>query len=193
MELAIVKTGVANTASVTAAFERLGCKPNLTNNASVIHTAKYLVLPGVGTFGATMHALSQNKLIEPLRERIKERKPTLAICVGLQVLFKSSEETPGIRGLGIFSGSIKKFPPFVRVPQLGWNWIEGESFFNNGYGYFANSYYASEILPNFKQAWSEHGVRFLSGFKGEGLTACQFHPELSGEFGKKVLTDWLKA
>ena len=109
MSVAIVQTGIANTASLLAAFQRQGVEAKLCNAAAEIISAAHLVLPGVGSFGAGMELLSSGGLVEPLRSRVLEGKPTLSVCLGMHLLCEKSEESPGVAGLGIFPIEVKRF------------------------------------------------------------------------------------
>jgi imidazole glycerol-phosphate synthase subunit HisH len=193
-ELVIIPTGTANLASVAAAFERQGAKPRLAEDAAQIERASHVMLPGVGSFGAAMARLEEQGFAAALQERIGRDAPTICICVGLQLLFESSEESPGIAGLGIVAGGIGRFPPAVRVPQFGWNAIAAERdcrLLEDGYAYFANSYRALAV-PAAAVGWAEHGGRFVAGFERGNLLACQFHPELSGAYGAALLGRFLE-
>jgi imidazole glycerol-phosphate synthase subunit HisF len=120
-EVFIVRTGTANLASVCAGFRRLGAKPIVTEDAGAIRAADRVVLPGVGAFGAAMARLEEQGLVAVLRERIAAGRPTFCVCLGLQLLVEASEETPGVRGLGIVPSRVTRFQGHIRVPQLGWN------------------------------------------------------------------------
>src|SRR5690606_8116047 len=113
--------GTANLASVLAAFRRLGADPVVVDEPEAVARADRLVLPGVGTFAAARAALDARALVEPLRERLGAGRPTLAICLGFQLLFEASEESPGAEGLGLLPGVVRRFPAGARTPQLGWN------------------------------------------------------------------------
>lgn len=188
----IVRTGVANLASVCAALRRLDAEPEPTRDAEAILTADHVILPGVGAFGAAMAALDEG-LAEALKARIAADRPTLAVCVGLQVLCQESEESPGVVGLGVVPGTVRRFPSTVTVPQLGWNRIEPTlgSPLAAGYVYFANSYRLDTLPPGFGGALSDHGGPFVAALARGALLACQFHPELSGAYGAGVLNRWL--
>lgn len=193
-EVVIIQTGIANTASVIAGLERAGAKVRLSENPEVVCAADYLVLPGVGAFEAGMETLNNAKLLQPLKDHCMAQKPLLAVCLGLQLLFEESEESPQIHGLGIFKGSIRRFPNTVRVPQLGWNEVVPEKeccYLENGYAYFANSYRLTNCPENCKAAWTDYAGRFVSSFEYGSLLACQFHPELSGDWGVSLLRRWL--
>ena len=145
VEVIVVPTGTANIASVLAAFRRLGAVPRVSEDGAAVAAASHVMLPGVGAFGASMARLAELRLVGVLRERIAANRPTMAICVGHQLLFDSSDESPGARGLGVVPGHVGRFTGEVRVPQFGWNAVEaGEdaNLIEDGWAYFANSYRA---------------------------------------------------
>jgi glutamine amidotransferase len=157
--------------------------------------AERLVLPGVGTFGATMAGLRAAGLDAAIAERARGGAPILAMCVGLQVLFEVSDESPGSEGLGVLPGRVGRFPETVRVPQFGWNLIEPEPgcrFLEPGFAYFANSF-RTLAAPGCKIARAEHGGSFVAALERGPLLACQFHPELSGAFGHRLIARWLES
>jgi imidazole glycerol-phosphate synthase subunit HisH len=189
----ILPTGTANLASVLAAFARLDAKARVATEPAMVQDAERLVLPGVGTFGATMAGLRAAGLDEAIASRIREGAPILAMCVGLQVLFETSDESPG-EGLGVLSGRVGRFPSDVRVPQFGWNRIEPEPgcrYLEAGHAYFANSFRVL-AAPGCKVANAEHGETFVAAIERGPLVACQFHPELSGAFGHRLIARWLE-
>jgi imidazole glycerol phosphate synthase glutamine amidotransferase subunit len=193
-DVAVVRTGTANLASVFAALRRLDASPRLVHDADDIARAEHLVLPGVGSFGAAMAALAADRLVEPLRARIVAGRPVLAVCVGLQVLFEASEESPGVAGLGVVPGGVTRFPSTVRVPQLGWNQVAPTSACRRiagGYAYFANSYRAVAAPSDSAAAHADHGGPFVAGFERGALLALQCHPELSGRWGLALIGRWL--
>jgi len=192
-EVMIVDTGVANTASIRTMFSRLGASSRLTQSAEDVADAPVLVLPGVGAFAAGMELIERCTLTEPLRERITLGRPTLCVCLGLQVLFESSQESPGVAGLGVVSGEIVEFPDGVVRPQFGWNLVSREADGELGYAYFANSFYAAHASEDWSISWSEHGMRFIAAMQRDGVLACQFHPELSGRFGHGVVEAWWRS
>ena len=129
-----------------------------------------------------------------LRERIEADRPTIAICVGHQLLFETSDENPGVRGLGLVNGHIGRFPDDVRVPQFGWNEVrphEGALLLEGGYAYFANSYRAIEA-PGWAVAHATHGGPFVAAMERGNIIGCQFHPELSGAYGEALLARFLE-
>ncbi len=190
----IVHTEVANIASVTAGFARLGAEVHLTEKKGDIESAQRLVLPGVGAFGVAMDRLNALGLVDTLRARFAAGRPTLAVCLGMQLLAQSSEESPGVQGLGIVDGAAERFRGAVRVPQLGWNRVEpdaGCALLKPGHAYFANSFRLSAAPKGWSAAYADHGGRFVAAMEKGKLLACQFHPELSSAFGRDLLERWL--
>jgi imidazole glycerol-phosphate synthase subunit HisH len=208
----IIETGIANTASVAAALRRCGVSVVLTDKPRDVERAAMVVLPGVGAFGAGMERLRSTGLDAPIIERINAGRPTLAICLGLQLLCDASEESPGVRGLGVVPGVITRFGESVRVPQFGWNRVipltsaagsrrDRQSRDNAanavapliepGYAYFANSFRLVEPPPGWTASFSEHGGSFIAAMERGQVVACQFHPELSGAWGLALLQRWI--
>lgn len=193
-EVLIVPTGTANIASVAAAFRRLGAEPVVSEDADRLRRADRVMLPGVGAFGSSLERLVRHGLDAALRERIAADRPTIAICVGHQLLFAASEESPGAAGLAIVDAGIGRFPPEVRAPQFGWNYVrpeEGCNLLEEGWAYFANSYRAV-TAPGWKIAIAEHGGPFVAAMERGNVVGCQFHPELSGAWGQALLSRWLE-
>ncbi len=193
-EVRIVPTGTANLASVEAAFRRLGARPLVCEDPAEIEAASHVMLPGVGAFGASMARLAEKGLDRALIARIEADRPTMAICVGHQLLFATSEESPGVAGLGIVPAAIGRFPSDVRCPQFGWNEIEAAEdalLLEEGWAYFANSYRATEA-PGWRVVTAEHGGRFIAAMERGKVIGCQFHPELSGAYGAALLSRWLE-
>jgi imidazole glycerol phosphate synthase glutamine amidotransferase subunit len=194
LEVVIIRTGSANLASVSAAFERLGAVPRITEDALLVASAPRVVLPGVGSFGAAMDRLRDRGLDASLRDRIANKRPLLAICLGMQVLCEASDESPGTEGLGIVPGRITRFDSSVRVPQMGWNSISptpAASLLRADRVYFANSYRLARVPDGWEGARTDHGGDFASALERGPLLACQFHPELSGAAGLKLIDRWL--
>ena len=195
-KVVVVHTGTANTASVVAALERAGCPVDLTREPSEVTTAERLVLPGVGSFAPVADGLAQLGLVEPLRERIAGGAPTLAICLGLQLLATASEEDPDVPGLAVVPATVTRFAAGLRVPHMGWNLVradDGCRLLTEGAAYFANSYKLDEVPDGWSGATSEHGGRFVAALERGAILACQFHPELSGPWGQALLERWLEA
>ena len=195
----IVATGVANTASVRAAFARQGVACELSGRADEIARANAFVLPGVGSFASGMAALNDGGVREAIKERIQQGAATLAICLGMQMLFEASEESPGVQGIGVASGTVRRFTGHVRVPQMGWNTLRADSacrVLQSGTVYYANSYRIESVPAGWNAAVSEYGGEFVGAIEQAGnpvVAACQFHPELSGAFGAGLLRRWLVA
>lgn len=193
-QIVIVPTGTANTASVMAAFSRLGAQPRITHDAGEIERAEQLVIPGVGSFGAAVAALDGLGLRSLLTERLARDRPTLAICVGMQLWAKVSSESQNAAGLGFISSEVSRFSEPVQIPQLGWNLVSPDSssrYLEAGWAYFANSYRITEIPEGWAAATSDHGGTFVSALERGNLLACQFHPELSGVWGSQLLLRWM--
>lgn len=193
-DVLVIPTGTANLASVRAAFAKLGKTTALAAGPDQIRQASHVVLPGVGTFGATMAGLRRAGFDQAIAERAREGRPTLCMCVGLQVMFQTSTESPDSEGLSVVDGHIERFTDEVRVPQFGWNRIEPESdcrLLEVGYAYFANSF-RTEEAPGCVVAKARHGDTFVAAFERGNLLACQFHPELSGAFGHRLIQRWLE-
>ncbi len=197
----VVRTGSANLASVAAAIERVGATPILTSDPADIFLAERLVLPGVGSFGAAMSELTQRGLVSALRERLSIGRSTLGICLGLQLLARGSEESPGVTGLSVIDAVVRRLPtaPGLRVPQMGWNLTEPRHTCRTlagGYAYFANSYALPEIPKGWRGSTFAHGdlnpVAAIEQGDGDRLVvATQFHPELSGRWGLDLIRRWV--
>jgi imidazole glycerol phosphate synthase glutamine amidotransferase subunit len=216
-EVVLLRTGIATLASVSAAFERLGARVIITTSPEVARAASHLVLPGVGAFGAGMAALGEHAIDEVLRERAAADRPLAAVCLGLQLLCDASEESPGVSGLGIVPGVVRRFVApagmrsgsgsaafagsRLRIPQLGWNRVTvapgrpGDPpprFLADGYAYYANSFRLAEAPPGWQVALTDYGGPFVGAMEKGALLACQFHPELSGPWGQALLGRWLE-
>lgn len=195
MKVVVVRTGTANLASVLAGLHRAGATVEVTTDAAQVRDADRVVLPGVGAFGAAMARLREHDLVPTLRERIQAGRPTLGICLGMQVLAAESEESPGVPGLGVLDAVVRRFPAGPRVPQLGWNLVvpgDGARLLAPGHAYFANSYRLASIPPGWSGALAEHGGPFVAAIERGVVLACQFHPELSGPWGQALLARWLR-
>ena len=193
-EIHVVRTGTSNLASMLAAIERVGGTPVVVERPEQVWEAERLVVPGVGAFAAARDQLVAAGVWDPLGIRLRRNKPTLLVCLGLQLLCAGSEESPGVPGLGLIDQIVRRFPEGLRVPQLGWNLVEaspGCRFVESGYAYFANSYCLSAPPPGWEMAVSQHGVPFISAIERGNVLACQFHPELSGGLGLGILKRWV--
>lgn len=188
----VIDTGVANTASVRAAFERLGCRVALTDDPVRARAAALLVLPGVGSFDAGMRALRSTGLDGVITERCALDRPLLGICLGLQLLCASSEEAPGVPGLGVIHAGVTRLPRGVRTPQHGWNRVGALGGLGPGYAYYSNTYRLESVPSGWDGATSDHGGPFVAAVRRGAVMACQFHPELSGAWGARLLGAWVE-
>ena len=201
-EAVVVDHGAGNLGSVVRALGRQGAEVHLTSDPERIATAKRLVLPGDGHFGEAMRALRERGLEGPLRHAVEAGTWLLGICVGLQMLFPESDEAPGVAGLGLLPGRVRRFGGGMLVPHIGWNQLEGigsdplsrgllGGIPEGGYAYFLHSFYAETSSSRHLLAATEYGVRFASA-AGEGrVFGIQFHPEKSGRLGAAVLSNFL--
>ena len=192
--IVIVETGLANIASMEASLTRMGLRVSRTTDADRVRKADRVVLPGVGAFGAAVPFLRETGLAESLRERITEGRPTLAICLGFQLMAERSQESEGVGGLGCIPGEVVRIPSGQRVPQLGWNRVvvsEKSRLVQAGYAYFANSY----CLPTEPFGWAcaktQYGLSMVAAIERGSVLGCQFHPELSGAWGQQLLERWV--
>lgn len=193
-EVVIVPTGTANIASVEAAFRRLGTEPHVARDAAEVDAAAHVMLPGVGSFGASMARLREHHFDVVLQRRVAADRPTICICVGHQLLFQRSAESPGADGLGIIDAEVGTFDGEVRVPQFGWNEVRSGDdaiVLDSGHAYFANSFRAV-TAPGWKVATADHGGSFVAGIERGNVVGCQFHPELSGDYGAALLGRFLE-
>jgi cyclase len=199
-EVAIAATGAANLASVLAGFARAGAEARLVAAPKEILDAEFAVLPGVGAFGPAMAKLAAGGFDRAFVERVRSGRPTLGICLGMQLFCASSEEAPGVAGLGIVGAGVRRFDDGLALPQLGWNRLtcesDGPSCLSPGWAYFANSFRLAEVPPGFRAWKARYGEDFVAALEGlgpgrEGLLLCQFHPELSGPWGLRLLRRWL--
>ena len=205
MAITIVDYGLGNLKSVCKAFAYLGADAHLTPDPEVVRSAEALVLPGVGAFGRGMENLRRQGLDVATREAAASGTPLLGICLGLQLLFESSEEAPGVDGLGVLRGTCLRFsgPQFesgeLKSPHMGWNslnlWgrsrvLEGVD--SGDMAYFVHSFYPVPSDSGVVAATTTHGVEFCSVAEAGSIYACQFHPEKSGKTGMRILTNFVR-
>ncbi|MFO0590827.1 MAG: imidazole glycerol phosphate synthase subunit HisH [Polyangiaceae bacterium] len=195
-EVLVVRTGVANLASVLVGLQKAGAKPHVSDDPAAVRAARAVVLPGVGHFTAGVRSLAERGLGAAIAERVQDSRPLLAVCLGMQLLLEASEEGPGERGLAVVPGVARLFDAHegIRVPQLGWNRVVPSSecrLLKQGYAYFANSYRLVEPPAGFASAVTFHGGSFVAAFERGPVLACQFHPELSGKWGIDLLSRWV--
>lgn len=198
--VAVVRTGTANLASVGTALQRLGRRVEFVADADAVVRAERLVLPGVGAFAAAREAVVAQGLEDALRERIAQGRPTLGICLGMQLMARGSDEAPGVPGLGALDAVAQRFGDGQRVPQMGWNRVVPSDrcrIVPAGFAYFANSFRltagAGADVGGWTPAWSDYGGPFLAAVERGPVVGCQFHPELSGAYGRALLAQWLAA
>ncbi len=190
--IAIIDYGAGNLQSVKNAFKHIGTEAVITGEKSEIAAADAVVLPGVGAFGDCMASLEKAGLTDTVKAAANSGKPFLGICLGLQLLFEESEESPGVKGLGIFKGKIVKIPDTgLKIPHMGWNSIESvkKSKILDGspYVYFVHSYYLQTDDKELVSAYTEYGARLAVAVERDNVFAVQFHPEKSGGAGMEIL------
>ena len=197
--IAIIDYGVGNLRSVQKALQKVGCRAEVTRDEATIESAAGVVLPGVGAFSAAADRLRESGLTGAVLQAIEEGRPFLGICVGMQLLFEESEEDGVHRGLGVIPGRVRRLPPGLKVPHMGWNNISfsRENPFLEGIPsmsrfYFVHSYYPDPTDEEVVATETEYGVRFTSSVVRGNLFACQFHPEKSGDLGLKVLANFAR-
>ncbi|HUM80598.1 MAG TPA: imidazole glycerol phosphate synthase subunit HisH [Methanothrix sp.] len=198
MTVAIVNYGMGNLFSIYNAMDHMGGDPRLARDPEDLNGAKAIVVPGVGAFGSCMSQLS--RFSESLLQRLQEGVPMLGICVGMQVLFQESEESPGAPGLGWIKGKVVRLPEGVMIPQMGWNSlsIQRRSEMLDGISdgdmfYFVHSYYGRPEEDSVIAATTEHGVQVTAAICKDNLFATQFHPEKSGLKGLQILKNFVRA
>ena len=198
--IAIIDYGAGNIQSVSKALAHIGCDAFITRDKDKILKADGAVLPGVGSFGDTMDTMIEYGIKDTVIEYAKSGKPFLGICLGLQLLFPKSEESPEAEGLGIFDGSITKIPSGegLKIPHIGWNSLDikkSDGLFKgigkNPYVYFVHSYFLNASDKSIVSAQTEYGVTIDAAVEKGNVYATQFHPEKSGETGLKILRNFV--
>lgn len=199
--IAMIDYDAGNIRSVEKAFAHLGEQTVVSRDPKVLMDADKVVLPGVGSFGDAMGNLHKYGLVPVIHDMVNSGKPFLGICLGLQLLFESSEETPGVEGLGILKGRILRIPPApsLKIPHMGWNSLHLQ---NNGrlfrdipedtYVYFVHSYYLHAEEPEIVKAVTDYSTEIHASVEKDNVFACQFHPEKSSRYGLKILENFAK-
>jgi imidazole glycerol-phosphate synthase subunit HisH len=199
--ITIIDYGSGNLKSIKNGFKKINAKAIVSSSLKDINDAEAIVLPGVGAFGTAMENL--NKYKDAINNHIDLNKPFLGICLGLQVLFTSSDETPDNPGLDIFKGEVLHFPGSLKaqglkIPQMGWNQLEIKrecpilEGMNNNFMYFVHSYYVNPIDKNIIAATVNYGIDVPAVICRENTFATQFHPEKSGDKGLQMLKNFVK-
>jgi imidazole glycerol-phosphate synthase subunit HisH len=189
--IAVLDYGAGNLRSVQNTLEAIGASFEIVRDAAGLRRGEKILLPGVGNFGQMMRALDQLKVRETLKERISEDVPFLGICLGLQALFERSAEAPDVNGLGVFEGSVARFPAGARVPHMGWNTVQPvkpSRVLDSGrepYVYFANSYYLPLCAAT--AATCTYTQPFTAVLESGNIFGVQFHPEKSGAAGLEIM------
>ena len=197
--IAIIDYDAGNIKSVEKALQYLGEDVRLTRDADEILSAQKVILPGVGSFGDAMEKLHRFGLVSVIREVVEKNTPFLGICLGLQLLFESSEESPGVEGLGILQGKVLRIPEEgIKVPHIGWNSL---TFPNPGrlfagieegaFVYFVHSYYLKAKESEIVTAAAEYGTCIHASVESGNVFACQFHPEKSSDTGLHILQNFV--
>ena len=197
--IAIIDYGMGNLGSVQKALAFLGYDSEITNDPARVMDADGVVLPGVGAIGAAMEALISKGLDRVVHEYIATGKPFLGICLGMQMLFDTSEESFGgepVKGLSVLPGKVVRFPSDMglKIPQIGWNALSSrnEILPQGQYVYFVHSYYCVPERAEDIAATVEYGIEYCCSVRRNNVFACQFHPEKSGEVGLRILDRWAK-
>lgn len=198
--IAIIDYDAGNLRSVEKALISLGEEPAVSRDPETILQADKVILPGVGSFGDAMERLRQQGLVDVIRQVAERGTPFLGICLGLQLLFESSEESEGVEGLGILPGKILRIPdcPGLKIPHMGWNSLSitpGARVFqgieDGAYVYFVHSYYLKAADESIVAASTEYSTHIHAAVERGNVFACQFHPEKSSDVGLKILKNFI--
>ncbi len=197
--IAIIDYGAGNIMSVQKALDHIGCEAEVTSDAARILAADGAILPGVGSFGDAMDNLNKSGLISAVKQFTASGKPFLGICLGLQILFDQSEESPNVQGLSILGGKVNRFPSdmALKIPHIGWNSIKYNSdcpifkgLPETPYVYFVHSYYLNANNDSIVSATADYGINFHAAVWKDNVFATQFHPEKSGNVGLQILKNF---
>jgi len=197
--IAIIDYGAGNLRSVAKAVAKLGYQSEVTHDPQKVLDADTVIMPGVGAAGDTMDSLQNLGMIEPIKQVIAEDRPFLGICLGLQVLLTTTEESGGYDCLNLIPGTVRLLPSELKVPEMGWNQVNQkvkhsvfDGIANRSNFYFVHSYYIDPTDKSVVAGETEYGLDFCSMIIKDNLVATQFHPEKSGETGLKLLSNFLK-
>ena len=199
--VAIIDYDAGNIKSVEKALQKLGQEVVITRDAETILNADRVILPGVGAFGDAMHNLKKYHMDEVIYQVVEKGIPFLGICLGLQLLFERSDETPGVEGLGILKGEILRIPDCddLKIPHMGWNSLhfqnEGRLFKGlkeESYVYFVHSYYLKAVDESIVKATTEYSTHIHASVEQGNVFACQFHPEKSSDVGLQILKNFVE-
>ena len=202
MDIGIIDYGMGNLGSVTNAFRFLGLDAKIVAQKQEMDGCRALILPGVGAFGDCMGHLVEHDFVEPINGWIEAGKPMMGICLGLQALFESSEESPGVEGLGVFAGTVKRFdlPRELKVPQIGWNGMQEvvpdcpmfEGIDDGSFFYLVHSYYVCPEDEAIVAGKTGYGIEYCTAVWKDNVFATQFHPEKSQSVGLRLLENFVK-
>lgn len=199
--VAVIDYDAGNIKSVENALVSFGQEAVVTREKSVILSADHVILPGVGAFGDAMEKLHRYDLVDILRTVATQGTPFLGICLGLQLMFDSSEESEGVEGLGILPGKVCRIPEGqeLKIPHIGWNSLQYphagrlfEGVPEGSYVYFVHSYYLQAADESIVKAVTEYGTHIHASVEKDNVFACQFHPEKSSEIGLRILNNFLQ-
>ncbi len=202
MKIAIIDYGMGNIHSVAKAVALFGAKPVITNKKNDISSCDKMVLPGVGAFDDAVFELGKQDLISVIKEQVNQKKAFLGICLGLQLLFESSQEAKVNKGLGILGGQVVKFNPEhgLKVPHMGWNDLKVTAgncpllngITDNSQVYFCHSYYPDPVDKSVIAATTHYGLEFASVLWKDNVYGAQFHPEKSQAAGLKIIKNFVE-
>jgi len=212
--IAVIDYGMGNLRSVQKALEAVGGRVKVTSRPTELAKCDKLVFPGVGAFGDSMKELKRRGLVGPIKDAIAGGKPFLGLCLGLQLLFETSEEAPGVKGLGALKGDVRKFRSrTLKIPHMGWNVITRttnpahearggagderrttilKGVPNGSYMYFVHSYYVAPKDKSITLTTTDYGIKFISGIRKDNICGFQFHPEKSQALGLRILRNFVR-
>jgi len=198
--IALIDYGSGNLRSVSKALEHEGADVRLVDSPEELQKARAVVLPGVGAFGDCVRNLQERKLWNPINDWLSSGKPFLGICLGYQLLFESSEETPGVRGFGYFRGQVRRFQDErLKIPHMGWNSLDRNEHMlwrglpRNPFVFFVHSYYPVPEDDSIVTSRTTYGETFAASVARDNVSAVQFHPEKSQDIGLAILKNFIQS